>query len=90
MYDPVMEQESSSFDAMTDTDLMSYAKLTLAAASEEPPGSDEQAEKLARHELIITELKRRLVNHVNARMGLPKVRVPDAALSGINLTERWL
>ena len=58
---------------MTDEDLMSLAKRTLAAAAAEEPGSIERAMKFAGHESVMNELRRRMALRLNAGLGLPDI-----------------
>jgi hypothetical protein len=71
---------------MTDQDLMNLAKKALAQAAAEEPGSVERAVKWGAHDAIMNELKRRILAHVNAKLGLPPVDIPDESLSSWRLS----
>jgi hypothetical protein len=63
----------SAYDGMTDQQLMDLAEKIMLAAYAEEPQSIERAMKLAGHESVMHELKKRIAIRINAELGLPSI-----------------
>lgn len=61
----------SVYDQMSDKRLLKLARRCLAEAACLPPGSIERSMRMAAHDSVMNELKRRLARSLTEGLGLP-------------------